>query len=276
MGCFYNVDQTDVAKINSSCAVSFLNAASLDTLRSLVSNLASCGISAILNLTLANQTADVNVLPYVQFVQSTVWNWAPDEPRNVSLPDATGRSDENTRGLFRCALMDTSTASAASRWRVEYCNIRHRAACRIANEPYLWRLSNDSVPYAAAELACQDNSSFSVPRTALENKYLYQHIFSRTEPSRSGLSGDGSGVWLNFNSLDMEACWTTAGSDGTCPYFVGEQILRARTVLVPVIAALVILLLTTLTLFVKCNKNRRNSRKRIRGGDGWDYEGVPS
>ncbi len=280
-GCFYNAEQATVAQTNSSWAVSIMNATSSslrssDKLWSLVGKLTSCGITPILNGTLGNQTADLNASPYVHFVQATVWNWAPDEPRNVSISNTTSRDGENAKGQFRCALMETSTASIASRWRVESCNTRHRAACRIANQPYLWRLSEDSVPFSAAELACQANSSFSVPHTGLENTYLYEHTLSLPEASRSGLSGDGAGVWLNFNSLDVEACWVTTGPNGTCPYFVNKEALRQRTVLVPIIAALVVLLLTALTLFVKCNKNRHNSRKRIRGEGGWDYEGVPS
>ena len=172
--------------------------------------------------------------------------------------------------------MEVSTASNGSRWRVEYCNIRHRAACRIANEAYSWQLSDEMVTFPAAELACPANSFFSVPRTGLENEHLYQHILSLPEAARSGLSGSGSGVWLNFNNLDAEACWVANGRNGSCLYATDKEALRQRTVLVPIIAALVVLLLTALTLFVKCNKNRRNSRKRIRGEGGWDYEGVPS
>jgi hypothetical protein len=279
--CFYEAQQTAVAAINSSWAISVLSEASpsfssSDKLFSLAQNLTSCGITPALNVTLANQTADLNVVSYVQFVQSTVWNWARDEPSNASLSDGNNGDNEFAQSQFRCALMETSTASNGSRWRVEYCDIRHRAACRIANEPYLWQLSDEMVSYSGAELACPANSFFSVPRTGLENMYLYQHILSLSGASRSGLSGVGSGVWLNFNNLDTEACWVANGQNGSCPYSVDKEALRQRTVLVPVISALVVLLLTALTLFVKCNKNRRNSRKRIRGEGGWDYEGVPS
>lgn len=279
-GCFYNAEESTVAQSNSSWAVSMTNTPSnlepLDRLWFWAGNLTSCGITPILNVTLSNQSADSNVSPYVRFMQSTVWNWAPGEPRNASLAGASSSDDRSSPSQFRCALMETSAGSTTGNWRVEYCNLRYRVACRIANQPYLWRLSDDSVPFSAAEQACQVDSSFSVPRTALENTYLVQHILSLPDLSRSALSNDGFGVWLNFNSLDIEACWVTTGPNGTCPYFVDEDALRERAVLVPVIAALVVLLLTALTLFVKCNQNRRNSRKRIRGGDGWDYEGVPS
>lgn len=279
-GCFYNAEKTNVAQSNSSWAVSLVNSSSsLDSpyrLWSLAGNLTSCGITPILNEALGNQTADTNVSPYVQFVQSTIWNWAPGEPRNASIADANSRVNKSRRDQFRCALMETSSTRTTGRWRVEPCEARHRVACRIASQPYLWRLSDNSVPFSAAGRACQLNSSFSVPRTGLENAYLTGHILSLPEDSRSGLLMNGAGVWLNFNSLDAEGCWVTTGPNGSCPHFVGENALRERAVLVPVIAALVVLLLTALTLFVKCNKNRRNSRKKLRGGGGWDYEGVPS
>jgi hypothetical protein len=279
-GCFYNAERTTMAQVNSSWAISVLNDTtsfgSRDGLWHLAGNLTSCGITPVLNLTLTNQTAGRDISPYVEFVESTVWNWALGEPRNASLPDAASQDDKDTAAQFRCALMETSATNNFSRWRVEHCNIRHRAACRIDKQPYVWQVSEESVPFSAAESACRAGSTFSVPRTGIENTYLSQHILSLSESSRSGLSGDGSGVWLNFNSLDIEACWVTTGPNGTCPHFVDEEALRKKTVLVPVIAALVVLLLTALTLFVKCNKNRRNNRKRIRGEVGWDYEGVPS
>jgi hypothetical protein len=137
-------------------------------------------------------------------------------------------------------------------------------------------LSDDSVPFSGADATCQADSSFAAPRTGLENTYLYEHIHSLPEASRSGLSGDDSGVWLDFNSLDVEDCWVTTGPNGTCPYSVDEEALWQRTAQIPVIAALVVLVLSALTLFVKRNKNHRNSRRIIRGEGGWDYEGVPS
>jgi hypothetical protein len=29
---------------------------------------------------------------------------------------------------------------------------------------------------------------------------------------------DGHGVWIDFNSLDYQGCWTSGGPNATCPY----------------------------------------------------------
>jgi hypothetical protein len=83
-------------------------------------------------VTLANQTADLDVSPFVHFVQSTVWNWARNEACKVSLPGVKDRDDDSAQSHFQHALMEASTSSNGSCRRVEYCNIRHRAACRRA------------------------------------------------------------------------------------------------------------------------------------------------
>jgi len=133
------------------------------------------------------------------------------------------------------------------------------------------------VPFGAAIDACSDGTRFDLPRTGLENTYLYQKILN---DSRSASDSDAElrekGVWINFNSLDVQDCWTSGGPNATCPYTDNGEEVRQRNVLIPTIAALIVLILTVLTLLVKCNENRRNSRTRRRGDNGWDYEGVPS
>jgi hypothetical protein len=129
------------------------------------------------------------------------------------------------------------------------------------NHTYSRQSSNVMVSIPAAVLASAANFFFSGPRTRLENMYLYQYIRSLPKASRSFLSGGSSDVWLNFNNFDTEPCWLAGGRDGSCPYSINAEALRQRTVLVSIIAALVVLLLTVSTLFMKCNKNHRNSRR---------------
>jgi hypothetical protein len=130
------------------------------------------------------------------------------------------------------------------------------------------------VSFYDAPYSCPDNSTFSPPRTGLENRYLYHSVLS--SGVKINTAEEATGIWINLNSLDIATCWVATGPNGTCPYYVDESAEQSRQVLVPTIGAIIAFLLTALTIFVKCNANRRNSRTRRRGDGGWDYEGVPS
>ena len=169
--------------------------------------------------------------------------------------------------------MDISSAYAGH-WRVEDCPNQYRAACRVDNGPYEWVLSSNQVSFYDAPFSCPDDAVFSAPRTGLENHYLYSYVLSSRVPINT--DEEATGIWINFNSLDIATCWVTSGPNGPCPYFVDESAKQSRQILVPTIGAIIVFVLTALTIFVKCNVNRRNSRTRRRGDGGWDYEGVPS
>ncbi|KIX05747.1 uncharacterized protein Z518_03719 [Rhinocladiella mackenziei CBS 650.93] len=270
-GCFFQPGDATIEQVNSSWAMSTINHASLDSLSTFAQNLTSCGISPNLNMTIENSPAQKNLDQYRDFVQSAVFGWAPGEPSNASEPN---QHPDGASGDYRCALMD-STSGYAGRWRVDRCQKKHRAACRVANEPYAWRLSTVDVPFAAAPDACPEHTEFDLPRTGLENTYLYRQVLNDSG-SRDASDSILSGVWIDFNSLDRQDCWVTGGPNATCPYTDNEEEIQQRQVLIPTIAALIVLILTVLTLLVKCNQNRRNSRARRRGDNGWEYEGVPS
>lgn len=269
-GCFYNPDESPsiATTTNSSWAITSYDSNTFSS-PSLLANLTSCGISPLLNTSLTPLGASTNITPYLTLARASIWNWAPNEPRNTTLP---GTDLDAPLSQFRCAYLDANITPG--RWFVQDCLHRYHTACRVNHEPYTWVLSSDSVPYGSAPDVCPANSSFDVPRTGLENRYLYEHVLSvqRTNPS----DPDPPGIWINFNSLDVHACWVTSGPNGTCPYFEDPNAIQNRQVLVPTIAAIIVLILTALTFFVKCNVNRRNSRTRRRGEGGWDYEGVPS
>ena len=96
---------------------------------------------------------------------------------------------------------------------------------------------------------------------------------------RSGRDFDGNGAWVDFNSLDVKGCWVSGGPNTTCPYSsaVRDAEAEKRTVLVPTIAALIVLVITALTVFSKVTGNRRvRKRNRRRAVNGFIYEGVPS
>ncbi|TLD38500.1 hypothetical protein E2P81_ATG01043 [Venturia nashicola] len=268
-GCFPDTSITSISGQNNSWAVSsqillpstpfgFDNM----TIPS-VSNLTSCGISPLLNETLLGTTADVNAHPYQQVAYSSIWTWAPGEPRNVS-------SNASNSDNLRCAAMD---ASQNGRWHVADCSERRYAACRVRNEPYLWKLSSNKGTYSTSVELCANEQNFSVPFTPLENSHLLRVIEAR----RYSSDDKDPTIWVNFNSLDVANCWVT-GLNTLCPYQANTVDVHNRAVIVPTVAGILVIVITALTMFTKCAANRQNtkSKKRRRAGDGWDYEGVPS
>ncbi|KAL1883634.1 hypothetical protein Plec18167_002641 [Paecilomyces lecythidis] len=279
-GCLFDANTISVAQVNSSWAHSNQltipdlgnEQFSLGNLTLLVQNLTSCGISPTLNTTLFNQTANSQVDTYRNVSLSTTWSWAVGEPHNATTFDDDGNNNTDDR----CAIMDVTLTG---HWRATDCVAERHVACRFGNAPYNWTLTDDKVPFAGAADACSDqNASFSVPRTGLENTYLYNYLISHRKDAINPSSDDADQreVWLNFNSLDVKSCWVMGGPNVSCPYTVNSNEIERRTVLVPTIAAVVVLVITALTLFVKCNANRRNSRRKKRVIEGWEYEGVPS
>ncbi|KAL9114520.1 MAG: hypothetical protein Q9227_001601 [Pyrenula ochraceoflavens] len=281
-GCFYKANITELPIVNSSWAftdLATIRGASADdiSLGALAANLTSCGISPSLSQPLSNMSADMNMSVYQSFSDSSIWSWAPGEPRNSTHASNSSQAQLSSQSNDRCAVLDVR-AHFHGHWRVEDCTRQYHVACRVNNLPYSWSLSDSTVPYTSASNACPDNTNFSAPRTALENTYLYHYLLafpqSRIDPSAQSSTADNAAVWVDFNSVSVETCWVTGGPDAECPYQHRED--GQRRILVPVVGVIIVLILTALTLFVKCNANRRTSRKRRRGEGGWDYEGVPS
>ncbi|KAH0536712.1 hypothetical protein FGG08_006420, partial [Glutinoglossum americanum] len=265
-GCVFNPNTTELAKTNSSWAISralegpYSTTEELDSVLNLATSLVSCGISPALNTTILGSTAFQDPTRYLDFSYRSTWSWEPDQPQNSSHSDPSSPSSS----LFRCAAIDPT---ATGRWRVDDCSQHYYAACRIGSRPYDWQIADYTTTYSFANQACPPGSTFSVPRTGLENAYLWQKLLDRGNADRAGA------VWIDFNSMETEGCWVTGGPNATCPYFDDTDTERRRTVLVPVIAAIIIFVVAGLTMFVKCNANRRVSRRRRRVEGGWEYEG---
>jgi hypothetical protein len=223
-----------------------------------LTNLTSCGLSPYLNTTLSNATADQNPQPYIAFAHSSFWSWAPGSPINTTNSN-TGATVE------RCTTMRTSPY--AGRWMTQDCAARHFAACQSRSNPYYWELSSTEGTYY--QTSCPRDTVFSVPHTALENRYLLSAV--QAHDSRPGT------VFLNFNALDVPDCWVE-GVNSTCPYVSRTDTNKVRIVVVPTVAAVAIFLLAALTFFVKCAANRREDKRgrKRRNVGGWEYEGVPS
>jgi len=60
----------------------------------------------------------------------------------------------------------------------------------------------------------------------------------------------GSDHPIQFNDIDVATCWVI-GRDTTCPYLKNTST-NNRQVIVPVVAAILVFVISGLTLFVKC------------------------
>ncbi|KAG9236189.1 hypothetical protein BJ875DRAFT_482524 [Amylocarpus encephaloides] len=264
-GCFLRppTESLQIASLNSSWATSssipgFPSPQSppsdLNPLLALTLNTTSCGISPILNTTLLNTTARQNPSPYHDFSLATIWSWAPSEPKDYPLPSN-----------LRCAL----ASSLTSRWSVSDCSSERHASCRALSQPYNWTLSTTLSPYGLASDACPPGYAFAVPRTALENAFLTQAMRARARAE----------AWVDLNALDMARCWVTGGLDASCRYrasIYDVEYARQRVIIVPTVAAIIVLIITALTVFVKAAGNRKSRRRtRKRAGENFVYEGVP-
>ncbi|KAI9769788.1 MAG: hypothetical protein M1840_003782 [Geoglossum simile] len=272
-GCFFSPSSTKVDETNSSWALGAVlegpNSATeaLDSALNLTTNLASCGISPFLNTTLLNVTASQGPTQYLSLSYHSTWSWEANQPQNTSRYAPPTASSIPSSPLLRCA---AANPRSSGRWRADDCSRRYSAACRVASLPYGWRIAPYATTYGFASEACPSGTTFSAPRTGLENLYLHHKMLERSDDDRN------TPVWIDFNSMNTEGCWVTGGPNATCPYFDNTDEGRRRTVIVPIIAAIIILFIAGLTIFVKCGANRRVSRRRKRVEGGWEYEGVPS
>ncbi|KAJ5375810.1 hypothetical protein N7517_007816 [Penicillium concentricum] len=277
-GCLYEPGLTRVSQTNSSWAVSnhlpvpdgLSTDDTMDSIANVLSDITACGLSPMLNTTLFGQTADQQVEHYRNVSLSSSWAWAIGEPHDANYAGGDGDPKYD-----RCAIMDLTLDG---HWRSMNCTEQRRGACRIGNSPFSWVLSDKTDTFSNLSNACPPGSSFAVPRTGLENTYLYKHLLSLPDTKVDLSSTDPAlrEVFVNYNSRDITSCWVSGGYDATCPYASDPQQLERQTVLVAAIAGIIILIITALTFFVKCNANRRNSRRRKRVIGGWEYEGVPS
>jgi len=216
----------------------------------------NCGISPLLNKSLAGVTADKNFLPYQEYTLNSIWSWAAGQPENATMS-----------GNERCATMNSSTGN----WQVASCGASYYSgSCRVNNRPYDWRISSPPTMYYKVDEACPEGTNFDVPRTALENSYL---LAAFRQSLGSGSYPNGALLWVDLNDLDISTCWVT-GSNTTCPYQTEAPDGQARTLFAPVVAGVIVLVLTILTILVKCAGARQNAKRRRRGDDGWDYEGI--
>lgn len=219
----------------------------------LTTNLVNCGIAPLLNTTLLNVTADINPIPYQNYSYATLWSWTYGEPSEVT-------QDHN----YRCASTNTKLDG---RWTAAVdCSSKLFAACRGPGDPYNFSITSYQTSYSFAHQACKP-LSFAVPRTPLENSFLAKTI---REDRRNF---DDSGIWVDWNS-PMKGCWVSGNV--TCPYGDGADVLKEQSIVIPTVAAIIVLIVTSLTLFVKVAGNRRVRKRTKKRSNGFVYEGIPS
>lgn len=276
-GCLYHSEATDVAQANSSWATSRIPVPdglstdlTMGSITDVLAGITGCGMSPILNDTLFGESADSNVEHYRNVSLSSGWAWAIGEPQGAG----TGGGTDGQPAFDRCAIMDLSLGG---RWRATNCSEVRRGACRVGNSPFSWNVTNSTADFYGISDYCPPGSSLAVPRTGLENTFLYKYLLSQSSIMDSTSTDPAyHEIFLDFNSIDITSCWVAGGPSASCPYASNPQQLERRTVLVAAVAGVVICVIAALTVFVKCNTNRRNSRRRKRVIEGWEYEGVPS
>ncbi|OBT61087.1 hypothetical protein VE03_09475 [Pseudogymnoascus sp. 23342-1-I1] len=265
-GCYLHSSPATPSNTNSSWATYALTTLPT-TNTTTTTSLTTCGISPHLNTTLT-APASTSPFPYHSFALSTHWSWAPSEPRNFSTTLSPANAD-----LMRCA-----SVSPTGTWSVTSCAEKHFVACRAS--PFNWTISTKSVALPYAPSACPRGTAFAAPASALENAYLAQA--QRASPR----DYEGLGVMVAFNSVQVDGCWVVGGADAVCPYdrVTLLSFAREREIVVPTVAAVIVLVISALTVFSKVAGNRRvgrGRRGRERGGgwraaNGFVYEGVPS
>ncbi|TKX21178.1 hypothetical protein C1H76_6719 [Elsinoe australis] len=180
-GCLFVNTSLSPLSINDSFVIPSSSSPTFSTtsgvLHNTTTSLSACGISPLLNTTLSNTSAGSDIQPYRSFVRASIWSWQSDQPAS---------SPNNTQN--RCAALNITAPQG--RWEVAACTSRLPGACRIANQPYEWTLSTQRGPYDSIPRVCPSNSTFSVPRTALENSYLRATIARlRDDPNDGSLAG---------------------------------------------------------------------------------------
>ncbi|CAD0083900.1 unnamed protein product [Aureobasidium vineae] len=263
-GCLYQPGNTTLAAVNSSWAISsnLPNTTSLNTTNYAALYLSSCGISPVLNTSLLGSLATDNATTYREFIRDSLWGWDTDEPSDSVTTATTSR---------HCAVANLNNNGL---WEVADCTDENHFVCRRDNSPYEFSISDGKARYYQGYEACDEDSSFAVPRTALENRYMIAAL--RNWVSRQTDFDDAPVFWLSINDIDTKDCWVS-GVDQTCPYRSDARDTGKPTVVIPTVAGVIVFLLAILTITVKCAANRQNTRRRLKRGEGgWDYEGVPS
>ncbi|ODQ66630.1 hypothetical protein NADFUDRAFT_82392 [Nadsonia fulvescens var. elongata DSM 6958] len=235
-----------------------------------VNLLSCCGLSPLLN------HSPSNITDLIPLVSNSLWSWAPGEPASCQTTfnnnyKNTSISGENTNiSAYNCAILNSSG------WNVENCYKEHYPLCRKGELAYEWIVGTQKVNYFNAENSCPDGTSFSIPRTALQNMAAKISIMNTAKENNDD---KGLPVWIDMNSISVSDCWVSGGTSAICPYRVISRNRDALVLLTVTGAVIFVILLIGFLLNldkVPIKKNRHKWRKLINKFSENEYEGVPS
>lgn len=226
-----------------------------------VKRLVNEGYSPILNAPVS-RTMDIATI-----FNTSLWSWNSTQPLKAAQAKELSPDYGNTRNTesaYKCA------AITEEGWVVSNCYQEKYVVCRKNSRAFEWKLSNDKKIYFHAIDACPEDTTFSVPRDALQEASLMDYLTSL---------GSNYSVWIDMNSIAISDCWVTGGPYASCPYQKVSNERNFVEMLTPAAAFCLIIFIAILLLRLKrvpVQDNRKHWKKTLATYTDNEYEGVPS
>lgn len=220
------------------------------------------GYSPILNSDLSDVSEVATIF------NTSLWSWnasQPLQPEDAKEASPDNDNSRNTQSAYKCA------ALTPSGWVVSNCYQDKHVVCRTNASSYGWDVSSDENIYFHAEDNCPDETKFSVPKTALEQKSLTEYL--------TGKLGSNFSVWIDMNSIAISDCWVTGGPYASCPYQKVSSQRNFAQMVSPAAAFCGFIFFAILLQRLKrvpIQDNRKHWKKLLADYDEQEYEGVPS
>ncbi|KAL7327253.1 hypothetical protein PS15p_209471 [Mucor circinelloides] len=171
-------------------------------------------------------------------VLSTIWSWDVNEPAN---------NEE-----LRCAAIKKSNG----RWEATDCANQYRAACRRADNPSAWLLTENTLNYDRSLSACPENYIFDVPRVSRQNTILRKLMAAENITEEK--------VWINLNlAYNLNACWVI-GRYGACWWSSDSDEEYLGLIRTSIVGGVIVLILVGFFAWVKCARLWRNRNSKSR------------
>ncbi|CAN6600643.1 maintenance of telomere capping protein 6 [Trichomonascus vanleenenianus] len=220
-----------------------------------------CGYTPVLNTPLESLSE------LVPTVDQAMWSWAPQEPSTVRN---SSTSTNNGPVAYKCALLYEDG------WRVGNCYEKYRPLCRVGEKAYEWKLGDKPATYFDADEACIDNTTFSVPRTTLQNTAAIKLVQGLSALNDTDFDFP---VWIDMNSISVDDCWVTGGPYAQCSYRISFYN-RNKVAQIAVGGAVIVVLLGIILLLrmdkVPLRRARFRWKRLSNKPSSEEYEGVPA